>query len=75
MAKYKFFIHKINRQSNYLKLELRGRCISCEFNKLGGKIIARFFTPKGVKITKEIHDAFVARAAELLKRDKPKSRP
>lgn len=74
MDKYKFIIHKINRQSNFLKLELSGsgKCVFGEFNNLGGKIIARFFLPKGTKITKEIHNAFVEKAAELLKTKRKK---
>lgn len=71
MDKYKFIIHKLDRQSNYLKLELSGsKCIFGEFNNLGGKIIARFFLPKGTKIAKEIHDAFIMKAADLLKTKK-----
>lgn len=72
MGEYKFIMHKLDRQSNFLKLELSGSCIFGEFNNLGGKIIARFLVPKGTKIAKEIRDAFVAEAAELLKTKRKK---
>ncbi|MBU4224029.1 hypothetical protein KJ934_02310 [Patescibacteria group bacterium] len=71
--KYKFVIHKVNRQSNFLKLELPEKCISGEFNNLGGKIIARFFTPKGVKMSDEIRAAFIAEAAKLLETKRKKT--
>lgn len=72
MDEYKFVIHKLDRQSNFLKLELPKTSICAKFNNLGGKIIAQFSAPKGVKISKEIHDAFVAEAARLLKTKRKK---
>ncbi|MDP2767892.1 MAG: hypothetical protein Q8O41_10685 [Candidatus Methanoperedens sp.] len=68
MEEYKFIIHKIDRQSNFLKLELPKMGILGKFNTLGGKVMAQFFAPKGVEITKEIRDAFIEEASKLLKR-------
>lgn len=74
MRKYKFIIHKLNRQCNFLKLELGKECIFGKFQTLGGKVIAQFSAPKGVEITKEIHDAFLAEAAKLLETKRKKLR-
>lgn len=72
MEKYKFVIHKLNRQSNFLKLELPQKCIFGKFQTLGGKVIAQFSAPKGMEMTEEIKNAFVAKAAELLKTKRKK---